>query len=186
MKNLSSTKAGLLVGIFILPVSQQSFADNGWYIGGAIGKAYVDENIDGTQFKADGTSFRVSGGYEFNDHFGVEASYIDLGTFKDSFDINGQTIPVSANADGFSFAAVGRLPLGEQFSAKARVGFYFSDGQSTVNGITENDPSEQNPFVGLGLAYELTESVQLSLDADYFDLETAQPLVASLGFSIRF
>jgi OOP family OmpA-OmpF porin len=186
MKNSSGTRFGLLLLVLLLPLSQQSLADNGWYVGGALGKAYVDENIDGTQFRANGTSFRISGGYEFNDYIGVEVSYLDLGTFEDSFDINGQTIPVSANADGFSFAAVGTVPLGERFFAKGRVGFYFADGQSTVNGITENDPSDQNPFVGLGLAFELTETLQLSMDVDYFDMDTVQPLLATLGFSIRF
>ena len=72
MKNSSITKAGLLMGVLIMPFSQHSLAANGWYVGGSIGKAYVDENIDGTQFRADSTSFRVSGGYEFNDYFGVE------------------------------------------------------------------------------------------------------------------
>ena len=95
-------------------------------------------------------------------------------------------IPISATANGYSFAATGRMPMGESFSANGRVGYYFSDGQSTVAGITEDEASERNPFVGVGVSYGLTETVRLSLDVDYFDMDDVQPVVASVGFSIHF
>jgi OOP family OmpA-OmpF porin len=186
MKQLSRKNLGLLLAIFLLPLSQQSFADSGWYVGGSLGKTYVDENIDGIQFTADGTSFRLSGGYEFNDYFGVEASYLDLGTLKDTVDVGGQMIPVAATAYGYSLAATGRMPMGQRFAAKGRVGYYFSEGQTTIEGITEDDPSEKNPFVGLGLAFSLAETVRLSFDVDYMDGDNIQPLVATVSLSIHF
>ena len=186
MKRLSRNNPGLLLAIFLLPLSQQALADSGWYVGGSLGKTYVDENIDGVQFTADATSFRFSGGYEFSDYFGVEASYLDLGTLKDTVDVGGQMIPVATTANGYSLAATGRLPMGQRFAAKGRVGYYFSDGQTTIAGITEDDSSEQNPFVGVGLAFSPTETVRLSLDVDYLDGDDIQPLVATVGFSIHF
>lgn len=174
----------LLLGSMI--VTKPALADEGWYVGGSIGKGYVDENIDGLQFKADGTAFRVFGGYSFNDHFAVEAGYLDLGTYRDTIDVAGTSVPVSANADGFTFAAAATLPLSERLSALARVGFYFSDGQSTTAGITENDPSDENPFVGVGLGYSLSEYIDVNLGADYFDMDVAQPWMASVGVTVRF
>jgi OOP family OmpA-OmpF porin len=186
MKQISHKNLGLLLAMFLLPLSQQSLADSGWYVGGSLGKTYVDENIDGIQFTADSTSFRLSGGYEFNDYFGVEASYLDLGTFKDTVDVGGQMIPVSATAHGYTLAATGRLSMSQRFAVKGRIGYYFSDGEATVDGITEDDPSENNPFVGVGLAFSPVETVRLSLDFDYMDGDEIQPLVATLGFSIHF
>lgn len=186
MKQFSRKNLGLILAIFLLPLSQQSLADSSWYVGGSLGKTYVDENIDGIQFTADGTSFRLSGGYEFNDYFGVEASYLDLGTLKDTVDVGGQMIPVAATAQGYSLAATGRLPMGQRFAVKGRIGYYFSDGQTTIAGITEDDPSEKNPFVGVGLAFSPVETLRLSLDVDYIDGDEIQPLVATVGFSFHF
>ena len=161
-------------------------ADEGWYVGGSVGRAFVDEDIAGLQFNADSTSFRVYGGYGFSDHFAVEAGYLDLGTFRDTVNVGGSVVPVSANADGFTIAVAGTLPLSERLSGKARVGFYFSDGQSTTAGITENDPSEENAFVGIGLGYDLSEKIEVNINADYFNLDRAQPWLASVGLTVRF
>ena len=186
MNRFSGKKFGLIIAAIMLPLSQQVLADDGFYVGGALGKAYIDENIDGTNFKADGTSYRISGGYEFNDNFGVEASYLNLGKFDDSFDVGGVIIPVSAKAKGYTLAAVGILPLSDQIFLKARGGVYFYDAQASVGGIVEDNTSDQDGFVGLGLAYDISDRFQLSLDVDYFDMDDTQPLLASLGFLIRF
>jgi hypothetical protein len=100
--------------------------------------------------------------------------------------VGGELVDVSADADGFSIAALGRLPLSERFSLQARAGLFFWDGQSTVAGITQNDPGDQNPFVGLGFGYELSEKAELGLMVDYYDMDDAQPLVAALQLSFRF
>lgn len=163
-----------------------AMAAGDWYVGGALGQAYVDENIDNIQLDADSTTFRVFTGYAFNDYFALEASYLDFGTFKDTVDVSGVPVDVSADADGFSFAAVGSLPLSEQLSLRGKAGVFFWDGQSTVNGITENDPSDQNAFVGAGLGYALSERAKLFLDLEYYDLDGAEPLLASVGFAFSF
>ena len=186
MNRISGTRLGLFLAVMFTLVSQQSYADNGFYVGGALGKAYIDENIDGTLFEANATSFRISGGYEFGDYFGVEASYLDLGKFKDSFDVGGLIVPVSAEADGFTIAAVGRVPLSERFSARARAGYFFSETRATIGGIAEGSDSDSDPFVGLGLAYDLNDTVQLGVDVDYFDMDGIDPWLASVGFRVRF
>lgn len=178
-----ATMAILTVGALC---SSASMADDGWYAGGAIGRAYIDEDIGAIQLDADSTTFRVFAGYAFSDYVGLEASYLDLGTFEDSVDVAGVPVDVSADADGFSFAAVGRLPLGEKFSLRGKAGVFFWDGQSTVNGITENDPSDQNAFVGAGFGYDLSQKASLFLDLDYYDLDGVEPLLATLGFSFSF
>ena len=176
----------LITTAILMTTAMTSNADEGWYVGAAIGKAYVDETIDGSRLKADSTASRVFGGYGFHQNFAVEASYINLGTFHDTVDVEGTSVPVSAKVDGFAISLVATLPLSDRFSAQGRLGYYFHDGQSTVAGITENDPSDQIPFIGLGLSFDLNEALELNLTADYFDLEAAQPLVGSIGLTYRF
>lgn len=186
MKAYKMIATSIITFSLVLASSPDATAAEGWYLGGAFGKAFVDETIVGNQLKADSSAYRFYGGYAFNHNFGVEFSYINFGTFRDTVNLGGVSVPVSAKADGFSFAAVGTLPLGERFSATARFGFYFHDGQSTTAGITANDPSDQNPFVGLGLSYDLTEALEMNVGVDYFDIKNAQPLLATIGLTFRF
>ena len=175
----------MVVGLTLACASSPQ-AQEGFYIGGAFGKAYIDETIDGFNIDTDSSSFRIYGGYGFTSHFGVEVSYLDLGTFRETIDVGGIPVPVSVSADGFSLAGVGTIPLSERFSAKARIGFFFHDGESSTAGLTENDPSEANPFVGLGLAYEISDLVDVNVGVDYLDTSDADPVIAMLGLTLRF
>ena len=173
------TKTAALAALTML-LSPTVFAD--WYVGGALGQTFIDENIDGFRIKDNTTSWRIYGGYDFNDYFGLEGSYLDLGEISDNI----QGIPVRATGYGWTIAAVGKIPMGEKFAIQAKAGMFFSDGKSSVGGVVENDPGDQDPFVGLGLAYKFNEKTQIDIGADYYDMDDVQPLVASIGLSFRF
>ena len=76
--------------------------------------------------------------------------------------------------------------MSERLSLRGKAGVFFSDGRSTVDGIRENDPSDESAFVGAGLGYDLSERAGVFLDVEYYDLDDAEPLLASLGFAFRF
>ncbi len=176
----------LTIAGLTLALSSGAQAEEGFYVGGAFGKGYLDETIDGNRINTDSSSYRIYGGYGFTRNFGVEVAYLDLGTFRETFDVGGVDVPVSASAAGFSLAAVGTLPLSERFSAMARLGYYFHDGESSVAGVSEDSPSEESPFIGIGLAYDLTESLELNVGVDYIDTDDADPTLATLGLTLRF
>jgi OOP family OmpA-OmpF porin len=174
-----------IVGL-TLALASGAQANEGFYVGGAIGKGYLDENIDGIRIDTDSSTYRIYGGYGFTRYFGVEAAYLDLGTFRETIDVGGVDVPVSASAAGFSLAAVGTLPLSERFSALARLGYYFHDGESSAAGIAEDSPSEKSPFIGIGLAYDLSEVLEVNVGIDYIDTDDADPTLATLGLTLRF
>ena len=178
--------AGLALACFALTCPTAAQAEAGFYVGGALGQGYIDETIDGNRIDADSTAYRVFGGYSFSDFFGVEVSYLDIGTFRETIEVAGQDVPVSASADGFALAAVGTLPLAERFSVHGRAGFWFHDSRTTVDGLAEAEQSEESPFVGLGLGFALTETVELNAGIDYIDTDDADPLLATVGFTLRF
>ncbi len=169
-----------------LACSSGAQAEEGFYAGGAFGKGYLNETIDGIRIDTDSSVYLIYGGYGFTQHFGVEVAYLDLGTFRETIDAGGVDVPVSASTAGFSLAAVGTLPLSERFSAMARLGYYFHDGESSVAGISEDSPSEESPFIGIGLAYDLTEVLELNLGVDYINTDDADPTLATLGLTLRF
>ena len=100
-------KTAVLAAITIF-ASPAVLAD--FYVGGAIGQARINEGIDGFRIEDNSTTWRIYAGYEFNDYIGLEGSYLDLGEISDTI----LGIPVRADADGWSFAAVGKIPLSEQ------------------------------------------------------------------------
>jgi OOP family OmpA-OmpF porin len=181
----------LFVSLFItlglaLALSASAHAEEGFYVGGAFGKAYLDENISGIPIDSDSSIYRVFGGYGFTPHLGVEVAYLDLGTFRDEIDVGGTLVPVAVSADGFQLGGVATIPVSERFSVTGRLGFFFFDGESEAGGIIEKDPSESRPYAGLGLAYGLNESVDLNLGVDYLDTDDADPVLAMLGLTVRF
>lgn len=161
-------------------------AEEGFFIGGAFGKGYLDETIEGINIDSDSSTYRIFGGYGVTQHLGFEVAYLDLGTFRDEVNVAGTSVPVAASADGFQLGGVATIPLSERFSVKARLGFFFFDGESTVDGITEKDPSETNPYVGIGMTYNLNDSVGLNLGVDYVDTDQADPTLAMVGLTVRF
>ena len=120
-------------------------ADGHWYLGGAIGTANIDETISGFGFNSDSTSYSFYGGRQFNDYFGLEAGYLDLGNFNEQVLVGGNIVSISADADGFTFAAVGSVPAGEKFSLHAKIGSFFWDGANQIAGVNSN-VSDSNIF----------------------------------------
>lgn len=174
-----------IIGLALAGLSG-AHAEEGFYVGGAFGKAYLDENIGGVSIDSDSSTYRIFAGYGFTPYLGVEVGYWDLGTFRETIDVGGTPVPVAVSADGFQLMGVGTIPLSERFSAKARLGFYFHDGESEAGGIIDRDPSEANPFVGLGLAFSLNEKVALDIGVDYLNTSDADPMMAMAGLTIRF
>lgn len=160
-------------------------AEGHWLFGGAIGAASIDEDVDGFRFDSDSTSFRIYGGYEFNDYFALEAGYMDLGSFNEQVDQGGNIVPVSADADGFTFAARGSFPVGEKFSLHGTIGSFFWDGASEIAGVGDN-VSDANVFFGVGAGFDLTSNFSLRADVSQYELDGVDSNVFSLGFQMNF
>src|SRR5687768_17466389 len=76
--------------------------DQGFYLGLSLGEATQEFSIDGDDigegtFDGADTAVKLLAGYEFNQHFAVEAGYADTGTQRD--DLNG--LDVRLSAEGF-------------------------------------------------------------------------------------
>jgi len=171
---------------FALAHSSAAVAEEGFFVGGAFGNGYLDETIDGNRINSDSSAYRIYGGYRFTKYFGVEIGYLDLGTFRETFDVGGTSVPVSVSASGFTLAAIGSLPLSERFSLIGRLGYYFHDSESTVAGVVEDSPSDQSPFVGIGLGFDISEVLEINLAYDLIKTDDADPTLAMLGLTLRF
>lgn len=171
-------------------------ADNsGLYIGANVGqsRSIIDHEriIDGLKKQGFATTsisdeeydfgYKVFGGYQFNQYFALEGGYFDLGQF--GFTAN--TLPMgplngNIRLRGANIDAIGFLPFTEKFSGFARVGLNYADARDSFHGsglVRVSDPSPQkkafNYKFGLGLQYEVTQSLAARLEAERYRIDDA-------------
>ena len=184
MNHSKGQLAGLLISI-LLVFPGIAAADGHWLFGGAIGTASIDESIDGFGFDADSTAYRLYGGYQFNEYFALEAGYMNLGSFDEQIQQGGEIVPISADADGFTFAARASVPLGQKFDLHGTVGSFFWDGSNEIAGVGDN-VSDSNIYFGAGLGYSLSNNVSLTADAAQYELDNVDSTVYTIGFQVNF
>jgi opacity protein-like surface antigen len=148
-------------GLLLLSGAVQA-ADNGIYIGAAVGRANVEvDKIDtANDFKGDDLGFKVIVGIRPLDWLGIEASYVDFGKPEDT--VAGTKIRTEGS--GFSGFAVGFLTLGP-------VDVFAKGGLVSWESKVRNIDRDSTDFAyGVGLQFRL---LSLSLRAEYevFDVD---------------
>ncbi len=179
-------KAGLALisAAFLLPATV--WADSGFYVAGSIGSATLDEDFDGFDVDDDVESFRILGGWKFNDAFGIEAGYVDFGTFEERIDLGAVTALTELTADGWTFGGTLAAPLSDQFSVFGRAGVFVWDADIDVDGIRAAVEDDSNPYYGGGAKFYFTPNFSLVGDWTRYELDDVDSDVISLGFEYRF
>jgi opacity protein-like surface antigen len=187
-----------LAGISSTAMAEQT---TGWYFGLTGGEAKADLDQDDLDsmvtdaFLSTGSSivsadssledsdnsFSVFAGYRFFPALAVEAGYVDFGTaeYRAAGIVNPpgpvSALPVSFAADyevtGFTVAAIGALPLGENFDLHARAGILFAKTENSVAassmGSSASDSvsaDSQDLHYGVGAGYHLGTHWSFTLD----------------------
>ncbi|MCZ6802672.1 MAG: outer membrane beta-barrel protein [Proteobacteria bacterium] len=160
-----------------------SAEEKGFFIGGSIGYSSIDtlsESDVNATLAAGGITatssvddsdlgWKIFGGYNLNQYFGVEVGYVDLG--ETELDITA-TAPAAITAsggdeiDGFMFAGVARYPISEKFDVFGKVGGFVWDveGAGTVtSGATtvavSADEDGTDIMFGVGAEYEVMNNI---------------------------
>jgi len=184
MKQHTQVQAVLLSLLLLLPLG--AYAGKGFYAGGSIGSAALNEDFDGLTIDSNSTAFRLFGGWRFNEYFALEGGYQDFGDFEQSTNIEGAPVTVNLSADGFTLGVAGSLPVGERFSVMGRFGMFYWDGNAEINNVSQATPEDNNPYFGIGLGYAVTDRFLLTGDITRFELDGANGNVIALGFQFRF
>ncbi len=184
MNRLNQVQTTIIAGLLLLPLG--AYAENGFFLGGSIGSAELSEDFDGLNIDTDATSFRIVGGWRFNDYFAIEGGYHDFGDFEQTIDVGGTPATASLSADGFTLGVGGYLPLGERFSLLGRFGMFFWDGNAEINNVSQATPEDSNPYFGAGVGYSVSESFLITGDFTRYELEDANSNVFSIGVQYRF
>ena len=150
--------------------------DAGFYVGGSLGRSTTNNDLAGataiTSNDEKGDGWKLFGGYQINKHFGVEASYVDMGNFGASGRIGAVPFTFSANANGYALAAVGTLPVSDSFDLFAKVGVVFSKVKATGTAgavfVGSND-RETDWTAGIGVKYKVNKSFAIRAEAERYE-----------------
>ncbi|MGB5705833.1 MAG: porin [Arenicellales bacterium] len=108
------------------------------------------KDVDDLSFNGSDTTWGIRGGYMFNNRFGVEAGYIDLGNYEGD---SGVTI----DANQWQLAAAGSWDVTEQFGLYGKVGASFvksrSDQVLPIIGSVSDNQDETKAYLAIGTDY---------------------------------
>jgi OmpA-OmpF porin, OOP family len=155
----------------------------GFYVGASLGEASVEVNE--ASFDGSDTSFKVFGGYAFNQHFAVEAAWFDGGKADESFG----PATVEVELSGLNASAVGRLPLGNVFTLFGKVGFATYDAEISVRAPGQSlseDGSDEDLSYGVGGDFRFGRAFGLRAEYEVVDASDAEFNVLSVGGVYRF
>ncbi len=169
MKTRTLLLSGLLVSFAASPALGQDA-----YVGISAGQSDMDAaGLD------EDTSWKVYGGYRFNEWGSAQIGWVDLG----ELDAAGGA---SVEADGFEISAVGRVPVTPNFDVFGKVGA-FAWSTDVNGGLPVADDDDVDAMYGIGAEYKFANNLGVRLEWEQFaDVGGADVDMISAGVSVDF
>jgi OOP family OmpA-OmpF porin len=150
--------------------AQDSEEQQGVYVGGGIGdfSSELDQlNGANISFDESDTAYKLFVGYRFNQFFGAQFDYLDLGRSDTAIGLQNLEIETG----GYALRLEGTLPLAF-FELFATAGLMYSDVEATFGGTEVFDESDSDPVYSVGAGFEIAERIVLRLEYEIIDIET--------------
>lgn len=154
-------------------------SDTGLYFGAGLGNASYDKQNDSS------VSYSLFGGLNFNEIFGAELGWSDLGSADSGTS--------EADVDLFSLGLVGHLPINTYLSAYGQLGFARWNYDQTTTTTSASD-SDADVYYGLGIDYSLNSQTNIRFGVNLYTLQPTlsgvkldeeQIMVPGIGFTYR-
>lgn len=187
-----------------------SAEEKGFFVGGSIGYTSVDtvdeSTLNSTLATAGITAtsdvddndlgWKLFAGYNFNQYFGVELGYVDLGEAEADVTITAPTAVtanIDAEADGFTFAGIARYPVNEKFDVFGKVGAFVWDVEGTASvtsgattaALNAEDDGTDIMF-GFGAEYEIRNNIGVRIEWERYEVDSEDADLFSLGLEYDF
>lgn len=192
--NIRSRLALIGSAIFlVMPVTYANAAESGFYLGGSIGSAAVEANIDDggvvlppppPVFDEDDFGWKVFAGYNFalGEVFtlGLEGGFTDLG--KPAADI--AAIPISIDPTALNLWGTAGVDIGP-INIYGKYGVVSWDVDAIIDDIRVSDDGS-DPAYGVGLRFNLG-SVEIRGEYEIYDISDVEDVtMLSVGLAYRF
>ena len=156
-------------------------ADNGFYVGGSLGRTTLKDDIGTLRFDGNDTGFKLMGGLRPLDWLGVEADYIDFGKPDDQ--VAGAA--VKANGNGVSAFALGFLAVGP-VDVFAKAGLVNWNAKFRASSLNFSRKENGTDFAyGAGAQFRLG-SLGLRAEYEKFDADVHDLNMVSVGVTWTF
>jgi hypothetical protein len=155
------------------------------YVGGSVGETLLKADQSGLEFKADDFNWKLIAGFRLIRFFGVEASYVGLGSPKDTQGIT----HLKAKISGTDVFAVGILPVGSAFDLFAKYGWMSTTLETEISGASPASSSntKNNVAFGAGAGLRLGHHIGLRLEWERYNVSGVKSLDSvSAGALYRF
>lgn len=174
------------IALYLPAVNAQGMdsAETGLYLGGGIGYNRVESNDfpnDDDELEDDHVGYKGIVGFRLGGVFSIEGQYIDFGTSE-----NGDN---EVEADGWTVGVVAALPIFEAINpyAKAGVLMWDADGRTGLGTQLTSGSDDGTDFTyGLGLRFNLTDSLALRTEYERFALDEIDVDMASANLVFMF
>lgn len=157
--------------------------DTGPYIGGSVNRLSADfEDVNDVSFDDSDNALGAKAGYMFNNRFGIEVGYLDLGNYH--ADAPSQGIDINVDADGFYGVGVLNFDLADRWDLYGKLGVFVLDSDSD---LTDFEESSTDLYGGVGVQYNLGnaelfgEFTKIDTDVEGLTID-----VITVGLNYRF
>ncbi len=165
MRNLllSASLGALLLAA---PLASHATNNGDLFINGSVGTTHSD--VKDLNHKDD-TGYGVNFGYRWNDTWGLETGYVDLGKPYASMNIFNQTLKAKLHVTGWTLGANGKFNFGNHWFVSARGGVFFSNTKLTTNFADGSlSAHDTNIYAGLGGGYNFNKHLSIGLNFDRY------------------
>ncbi len=138
----------------------------GFYLGGKFGRLHIDDTLKTN-------AWGIHGGYAFNRYISTEIAYISGVEFdSDNMDFD---------VEGLQFAIIPTLPINDDWSVTARLGYVRLKGSYDVYNFGSDSGYSTEFTYGVGVVRHIGQTF---VRLEYEDIDNNA--LISLGFGVRF
>jgi OOP family OmpA-OmpF porin len=164
-------------------------AEPGFYVGASGGQSFIDKDFGDQNYTVDDdeTGWKAYLGYQFLPWLGVEAGYVDFGSYSSDSLFEGTNFNADLDLSAWEGFLVGTLPVGP-VDLFAKVGAADIEAEVDTNNFGTDSENDTQLAYGIGAAYNFGKGHWgLRVEAEgYDDNEVDDFYFVSAGITYRF
>ena len=180
----TKTRIGLLtIAALALAFMTPAALAEGFSVGGSIGSSKIEVDDSDISFDGSDIGWKVFGKYMFNDNWGIEVGYVDLGNPDDTI----LDVDIGVEADGFDAFLIGSIPASESFDLFGKVGYIAWDAEISSPGFPSESDDGSDLAAGIGGAFHTSDKFSILGGWGWFDIEDSDSVwMLSIGVQVGF
>ncbi|WP_266183208.1 outer membrane protein [Dyella humicola] len=139
------------------------------FVSGSVGQSHTD--VAGLTNKND-TAYGLNFGYRYNDTWGLETGYVDLGKPEANGNIDGYDYKAKLHVSGWTVGGNGKFNFAQHWFVSGRLGIFFSSTKLTESlagsGSDQIKTNDVNWYAGVGAGYNFNRHLSLSINYDRY------------------